>query len=100
MRWSEDYHLFILGLLSFSAAWVGRAARLRRWPRLLKLHITGLGTSYVLLLTAFYVDNGPNLPGWNVLPPIAFWLLPAAIGTPLILRALFRHPLVTSGTCR
>ncbi len=27
MRWSEDYHLFILGALSFVAASVGRIAR-------------------------------------------------------------------------
>jgi hypothetical protein len=47
-----------------------------------------------LLLTAFYVDNGKNLPLWNQLPPIAFWLLPGAVGTPFIVRALLRHPLV------
>lgn len=52
-----------------------------------------MGTSYVLLLTAFYVDNGKNLPLWRDLPQIAFWLIPAAIGVPLILRALWRHRL-------
>lgn len=49
--------------------------------------------SYVLLLTAFYVDNGKNLPLWRDLPPIAYWLIPAAIGIPLIAHALLRHPL-------
>jgi hypothetical protein len=24
--------------------------------------VTGMGISYILLLTAFYVDNGPHLP--------------------------------------
>jgi len=52
-----------------------------------------MGASYVLLLTAFYVDNGKSLPLWRELPPIAYWLLPAAIGLPLIIRALFWHPL-------
>jgi hypothetical protein len=52
------------------------------------------GASYILMLTAFYVDNGKNLPVWRELPQIAFWLLPSVIGVPLILRALFRHPLV------
>jgi hypothetical protein len=42
--------------------------------------------------TAFYVDNGKNLPLWRELPEIAFWFLPSAIGVPLILYAL--HPLV------
>ena len=47
-----------------------------------------MGASYILLMTAFYVDNGKNLPLWRELPQIAFWLLPAAIGIPLIARAL------------
>jgi hypothetical protein len=52
-----------------------------------------MGLSYVLLLTAFYVDNGKSLPLWNALPPWAFWVLPLAIGTPFIIHALVRHPL-------
>src|SRR5713226_5732494 len=39
-------------------------------PRWARFHIVGMGLSYVLLLTAFYVDNGKNLPLWNRLPPI------------------------------
>jgi hypothetical protein len=39
------------------------------------------------LLTAFYVDNGPHLPLWQLLPPIAFWTLPSLFGLPLLLRA-------------
>jgi hypothetical protein len=31
VRWAEDYHLFILGLLSLAAAYFGREARRRRW---------------------------------------------------------------------
>jgi hypothetical protein len=46
------------------------------------------------MLTAFYVDNGKNLPLWNELPQIAFWILPSVIGAPLVLRALLHHPLV------
>jgi hypothetical protein len=42
------------------------------------------------MLTAFYVDNGKNLPLWRELPVIAFWILPSAIGVPLILYALLR----------
>lgn len=93
VRWREDYHLFILGALAFAAAYLGRQARRKRWNNWVKLHITGMGSSYVLLLTAFYVDNGKNLPLWKELPAIAFWLIPAAIGIPLIARALLRHPL-------
>jgi hypothetical protein len=92
VRWAEDYHLFILGTLAFAAAYLGRMARRKRWSNWVMLHITGMGTSYILLLTAFYVDNGKNLPLWKDLPPIAYWLVPAAVGMPLIVRALVWHP--------
>ncbi len=94
MRWVEDYHLFILGALSFASAYLGRTAARRRWRQWPRLHLTGMGTSYILMLTAFYVDNGKNLPLWKELPEIAFWFIPAALGVPLILHTLFRHPLV------
>ena len=92
VRWAEDYHLFILGALSFAAAYLGRRARRHGWRHWVRLHIAGMGSSYVLLLIAFYVDNGKSLPIWKELPPVAYWLLPAAIGIPLIVRALLRHP--------
>lgn len=94
MRWAEDYHLFMLGLLSFVAASLGRTALRRHWYSWAKLHISGMGLSYILLLTAFYVDNGRFLPLWKELPPVAYWLLPSAIGIPLIIQTLLRHPLV------
>ncbi|MGH8629204.1 MAG: hypothetical protein ACREU7_00360, partial [Burkholderiales bacterium] len=83
MRWVEDYHLFILGALSFAAASLGRTAHRRRWRGWVRLHIGGMGLSYILMLTAFYVDNGKSLPLWKDLPPITYWLLPSAIGLPL-----------------
>ena len=91
VRWAEDYHLFVLGTLAFAAAFVGRRAVRRQR---LRRHLIGMGSSYILLLTAFYVDNGAHLPLWRELPTPAYWLLPAAIGLPLIMVALRRHPLV------
>jgi hypothetical protein len=96
VRWAEDYHLFLLGTLSFAASYLGRPARRERWPNWVQLHITGMGTSYILLLTAFYVDNGKSLPLGKELPSIAYWLLPSAIGIPLIIRASYRRFLVTA----
>jgi hypothetical protein len=93
MRWAENYHLFALGLLAFAAAWFGRAMLRRRWPHWVRLHIAGMGSSYVLLLIAFYVDNGKQLPLWRDLPHFTYWLLPLAVGPPLILHAMVRHPL-------
>src|SRR6478735_6573862 len=89
MRWAENYHLFILGVLSFASALFGRTAVQRRWHQRPRLHLTGMGSSYILC----YVDNGKNLPLWRELPQIAFWFLPSAVGVPLILYALLRHPL-------
>jgi hypothetical protein len=94
VRWQEDYDLFILGALSFGAASLSRTIlryRWRQWPR---LHLALMGASYVLMITAFYVDNGKNLPLWRELPQIAFWLLPTLVGTPVILYALRSHPVV------
>ena len=96
VRWRDDYHLFLLGLLSISAATLG-LTRVRRRPRDLRLHMIAFGSSYILLLTAFYVDNGRNLPLWDRLPSIAYWLLPSVIGVPLIIRVLLRHPFFRSG---
>ena len=93
VRWAENYHLFILGMLSLLAASLGRTALRRRWRHWVRLHITGMGLSYILMLTAFYVDNGKHLPLWQQLPQIAFWLLPSACGVPVIAWALRRHPL-------
>ena len=100
MRWAENYHLFALGALSFASACFGRTAVRWRWPQWPRLHLTGMGASYILILTAFYVDNGKNLPLWKELPEIAFWFLPSAIGLPLILYVLFRHPLVLEFSLR
>lgn len=94
MRWSDDYHLFVLGAISFASAWFGRTALRRGWRGRFRVHLTGLGLSYILLLVAFYVDNGRQLPLWRDLPAYTYWLLPLAVGTPIVVWALLRHPRV------
>jgi uncharacterized membrane protein len=88
MRWSHDAYLFFLGVASFSAATVGRAARRGRW-RGGPIHISGMGLSYVVMLIAFYMDNGRSLPVWKEFP--AYWLIPSAVGVPLIVGAVLRY---------
>lgn len=94
VRWTHDWHLFVLGALAFGSASIGRLSlrKLRRGR--LSLHLSAMGVSYILLLTAFYVDNGKNLPVWKELPSIVYWTLPSIVGAPIILRALLRHPLI------
>jgi hypothetical protein len=89
IRWRQDYYLFIIGAVAFTAATIGYQHRRRHRPGDTG-HIAGMGTAYVAMLTAFFVDNGPHLPLWDRLPVLAFWLLPAAIGAPLIARAILR----------
>ncbi len=93
MRWRQDYYLFIIGAVAFTAATIGYQHRRRRPGD--TGHIAGMGIAYVAMLTAFYVDNGPHLPLWDRLPAFAFWLLPSAIGAPVIIRAILgaRHAL-------
>lgn len=98
VRWAHDYHLFLLGAGAFIAATVGRQARRRQWRGWARIHITGMGASYVLMLTAFYVDNGKSLPVWRDLPVIAYWLAPTLAGAPIIAWALARHPLVRAAS--
>jgi hypothetical protein len=97
-RWAEDYHLFILGALALTAAYLARSAARLRWRGWVRHHITGMGLSYILLLTAFYVDNGKSLPLWKELPYWTFWILPSAIGAPIVIYALLRHPLARQPT--
>ena len=100
VRWPENYHLFFLGALSLVTAMVGRTALRQRWRNWVRLHISGMSLSYVLMLTAFYVDNGKNLPLWRELPQWAFWVLPTVLGLPIILHALLRHPLARQSPAR
>jgi len=92
MRWKEDHHLFILGFISFSSAHLGRIAKKNNWNKWSIYHITGMGISYLFLIIAFYIDNGRFLPVWKSLNPIFYWLLPALIGVPILIRTLIRNP--------
>jgi hypothetical protein len=84
IRWREDRHLFAIATVAFGLGLFGwRARRVRRpgWPR---RHAVGMGGSYIALFTGFYVDNGPQLPVWDRLPHWTYWVIPAAVGIPLI----------------
>ena len=91
IRWEHNQLLFALGLLAFTLATIGRAARRRLWPLWVPVHIGGMGSSYIVLLIAFYVDNGKNLPLWRDPPTFSYCLIPLAIGFPIVIWATIRH---------
>ena len=100
LRWEHNKVLFGLGVLAFGSASVGRWALRHRWSSWVRTHIAGMGFSYIILLTAFYVDNGPHLPLWKHLPTLAYWTVPVAVGAPFLVRALLRHPLLRQQASR
>lgn len=98
-RWEADAYLFFLALTGYGFALAGYGARrFRREPMVRRLlgqqwviaHIVGVIGSYIVLWTAFYVDNAHLIPGLNQLPPLTFWVLPTAVGLPFIMLSLSR----------
>lgn len=87
-RWPRFPHLLALGVVAAVLAGIGYATRHRATPY---VHLIAMGGSYIAMLTAFYVDNGPKLPLWNHFPPISFWFLPSALGIPIIVRSVRRR---------
>ena len=97
IRGTRDLGVFLLGVLALALAGAGRHVRRhprarpwRAWPGHAP-HILAMTSSYTVMLTAFYVDNGKTLPLADRLPTAAYWLLPAAVAAPLIARSLRRY---------
>jgi uncharacterized membrane protein len=88
LRWPHNTHLLIIGTVTFALAVTGFRARR---TGALRVHAVCMAGAYIGLLTGFYVDNGENLPLWRDLPHITYWLLPTAVGVPLLVLALRRN---------
>lgn len=98
-RWEADAYLFFLAVLGSGCALVGYTARRYRhapWLRRLLgeawvvVHLVGMIGSYVVLLTAFYVDNAHLIPLLDRLPSLTFWVLPSLISLPFLVFSLSR----------
>lgn len=89
-RWPVDLPLVLLGGGAVLAAGYGFWFRQKRRAGDVP-HIVAMSVSFVLMLTAFYVDNGPHLPLWQILPQWSFWIIPAVVGAPFITRASIKY---------
>jgi hypothetical protein len=98
-HWPSDAYLFLLATIGYGFALGGYVARrFRQEPWLLRLlgkqwisvHIIGMIGSYVVLWTAFYVDNAHLIPLLKQLPTLTFWVLPTVIALPFLVLSLSR----------
>ena len=98
-HWEADAYLFFLALIGYGFALLGYGARhFRQEPRVQRIvgkqwvvaHIVGMIGSYIVLWTAFYVDNAHLIPGLKELPTLAFWVLPSLIGLPFMVLSISR----------
>jgi hypothetical protein len=98
-HWPTDAYLVVLATTGYSFALGGYAARrFREEPMVRRMvgkqwvvaHIFGMIGSYVVLWTAFYVDNAHLIPGLKQLPTLTFWVLPSLIALPFLVVSLSR----------
>ena len=82
LDWSRLWWLVPVAVLSHLLALVGCVAARRGWPKWAGAH--GLGGAYIALWTALLVVTVGDL---STTAEIVAWILPAAIGVPLIVRA-------------
>ena len=95
VRWPHDVHLLLIACLTAAFGGAGWWVRRRRPAGWMRWHGMAMAASYVALLTGFYVDNGSQLPLWDRLPTVAYWVLPALVGVPLTWWALVRNGAVS-----
>ena len=98
-HWPTDAYLIVLATIGYGFALGGYGARrFRQQPMVRRVlgnqwvvaHIVGMIGSYVVLWTAFYVDNAHLIPVLKNLPTLTFWVLPSLIALPFLVLSLSR----------
>jgi hypothetical protein len=82
LAWARLWWLVPVAAVSYGLVLVGYLGSRHDWPLWMRAH--GWGGSYIALVTALLVVSARGVSG--ALEAVA-WILPAAIGTPLIIRA-------------
>ena len=95
----EDVYLVVLATIGYGFALAGYGVRrFRQQPVMSRVlgnqwivaHIVGMIGSYIVLWTAFYVDNAHLIPGLKEFPRLTFWVLPTVIALPFLIVSLSR----------
>jgi hypothetical protein len=92
LAWARLWWLVPIAVLSYGLALAGHLGNRRHWPLWMRAH--AWGGSYIALVTALLVVSVPD--GSPVLETVA-WILPAAVGVPLIVRVHTRRHSGTAG---
>jgi hypothetical protein len=82
LDWSRLWWIVPLSLLSYILGLAGYVAVRRGWPKWVAAH--GLGGSYIALVTGLLVVSAGDI---STTAEIFAWILPTAVGVPLIVRA-------------
>jgi uncharacterized membrane protein YeaQ/YmgE (transglycosylase-associated protein family) len=77
LAWQRLWWFLPIAVFSYANAFVGYVAAKRRRRGWLRLHIAGIGGSYIALVTALLVVNlGETLP--------LVWFVPTIVGSPIL----------------
>jgi len=96
VRWTENYHLFFLGALPHRGDHRARrfAAKLAQPAQSAPCQHGPVIHSHADRVLRRQWQEPTPVEG--ELPPWAFWVLPAAVGVPIIMYVMLRHPLHAS----
>lgn len=91
---AADMYLLVLAVMGYGCALGARAAqwlrKRRAEPWWIVVHILGMIGSYVILWTAFLVDNAHLIPLLKQLPTLTFWILPPLAALPFLAVSAYR----------
>jgi hypothetical protein len=89
--WRENWFFVGIAVFSFSFALKGYRAFWRRGPGWMVEHLTGMGGSYIAMATAFSIQVAKYLPLHDRIPGFVWWVLPTAVGSPLLSKVARRY---------
>ena len=86
LHWEKSKYFLAVAAFSYANALKGYlAARANpRKPDWLRDHISGMGGSYIALVTALVVVNRDNLPVIRDMAWYVPWIIPTLVGSPII----------------